>query len=274
MRIGGTGAGHVARRAGRRRDRNTGGSLGDEAGTRLVRRLRSGPEYVRLDERRRNTAITSVTIASDTTEALSSRAIRQMLELYAPDPPDVFRTPAITHAEATGYAECGFEIISVLRLLTHDLERLRELPRARGATERTRLSRIGSCVDVDRRAFGAEQSFDRLDLLAALDATSRSRLRVVRMPGHAATRADLAGFAITGRAGPRGYLQRVAVDPALAGRGLGTALVVDALRWCRARGVSKVVVNTGTDNQRALALYRRLGFIDTPLDLLLMERRG
>ena len=124
MRIGGAGAGQVARRASRRRDRITGATPGDDAGTRLVRRLRVGPEFVRLDERRRNEAVTSVTIASDTTEALSSCAIGQMLDLYAAHPPDVFRTPAITHAEAAGYAECGFEIISALRLLTHDLERL------------------------------------------------------------------------------------------------------------------------------------------------------
>lgn len=215
-----------------------------------------------------------MTIASDTTEALSSRAIAQMLELYAPHPPDTFRTPAITRAEAAGYAECGFEIVSVLRLLTHDLERLRELPRVAVSTERTRMSRIGVCVDVDRRAFGVDQCFDQLDLLAALDATARSRIRVVPTAGDTATRRGIAGFAITGRAGPRGYLQRVAVDPAHAGHGLGSALVVDALRWCRARGVTKVVVNTGIDNERALALYRRLGFIDTPLDLLLMEHRG
>lgn len=274
MRIGGARTGHVARRAGRRRNRITGGPSGEDVGTRLVRRLRVGPEFVRLDERRRNAAVTSVTIASDTTEALSARAIAQMLELYAAHPPDIFRTPAITRAEATGYADCGFEVISVLRLLTHDLERLRELPRRTVLTDRTRLSRIGACVDVDRRAFGVENCFDRLDLLAALDATTRSRLRVVPAARDAATGPDLAGFAITGRAGPRGYLQRVAVNPSHAGCGLGTALVVDALRWCRARGVAKVVVNTGTDNERALALYRRLGFVDTPLDLLLMERRG
>ncbi len=274
MRIGGTGAGHVVRRAGRRRGGVTGGNPGDDAGTRLVRRVRVGREFVRLDERRRSAAVTSVTIASDSTEALSSRAISETLGLYESHMPDVFRTPAITRAEASGYEECGFEIVSVLRLLTHDLERLRELPRSVVPTSRPRRSRIGECVDVDRRAFGVDHCFDRLDLLAALDATTRSRLRVVSARRETAARQDLAGFAITGRAGPRGYLQRVAVDPAHAGGGIGTALVVDALRWCRARGVTKVVVNTGTDNERALALYRRLGFVDTPLDLLLMERRG
>ena len=235
--------------------------------------MRVGSELIRLDERRRAATVTSVTISSDTTEALSSRVISEMVDLYAPHPP-VFRTPAITRAESTGYARSGFEVVSVLRLLTHDLEGLRQLPRATVSPDRARLSRIDSCVDIDRRAFGDGQCFDRLDLLAALDATTRSRLRVVGAPGQAAPRSALAGFAITGRAGPRGYLQRVAVDPAQAGHGIGTALVVDALRWCRARGVAKVVVNTGTDNERALALYRRLGFVDTPLDLLLMERRG
>ncbi len=274
--MGGTWAGHVARRAGRRRDRITDGAPGEDVGTRLVRRLRVGSEFVRLDERRQSAAVTSVTIASDTTDALSAGVIRQMLDLYATVPPNVYRTPAITHAEATGYAECGFEVISVLRLLTHDLERIRELPRTTVTAERARTSRISACVDVDRRAFGPDQCFDRLDLLAALDATSRVRLRVVPSrpaPGRHGG-ADLAGFAITGRAGPRGYLQRVAVHPGYEGRGFGTALVVDALRWCRTRGVAKVVVNTGTDNERALTLYRRLGFVDTPLDLLLMERRA
>ena len=125
-------------------------------------------------------------------------------------------------------------------------------------------------MDVDRRAFGPENSFDALDLRAALDATDRSRLRVAVL-GHGGHGA-IVGFAVTGRDGTRGYLQRLAVDPGAAGSGIGSALVTDALRWCRARGVRRAVVNTESDNVRALRLYRRLGFVDIALDLLLLER--
>ena len=121
---------------------------------------------------------------------------------------------------------------------------------------------------IDEGAFGPQRCFDHHDLAAALDATERSRLRIaidaIGTP---------IGFAITGRAGRRGYLQRLAVDPERTGNGIGAALVLDGLAWCQRRGVRRTVVNTQEDNGRALALYRRLGFVDMALDLLLLERQ-
>lgn len=273
MRIGRSAAWQSARTIANHRDRLT-GPPDDDASTRHVRRLRLGNEVVRIDVRRTRETVRSITIASDTTESLSPAAVGHVIELYSPQQPQLFRTPAITEAESTGYARCGFEVVSVLRLLTHDLERLDAFPSGPASTARARASSIDACAEIDELAFGPVLSFDRLDLIAALDATTRSRLRVVPDPDAPDRRsAGVAGFAITGRAGNRGYLQRVAVDPSAQGRGLATALVIDALRWCRSRRVTKVVVNTGTDNHRALSLYRRLGFVDTPLDLLLMERR-
>jgi N-acetyltransferase len=67
-------------------------------------------------------------------------------------------------------------------------------------------------------------------------------------------------YAVAGRAGRRGFLQRLAVDPTSQGRGWGAALVVDTLHWWRRRGVTDGVVNTQDDNVVARALYRRLGF--------------
>ena len=70
----------------------------------------------------------------------------------------------------------------------------------------------------------------------------------------------LAGYAVAGRSLERGYLQRLAVDPAHQGHGLGTALVLDALWWLRRRGATSTLVNTQEANDAALALYERLGF--------------
>ena len=62
-------------------------------------------------------------------------------------------------------------------------------------------------------------------------------------------------------------MQRLAVDPAYQGAGLGAALVVDALRWLRRHGGERAIVNTQPDNEAALALYQRLGFRLEPTGL-------
>ena len=79
-------------------------------------------------------------------------------------------------------------------------------------------------------------------------------------PTHPDGGREIVGYAITGRAGPRGYLQRLAVDPLLQRRGIGAALVRDGLRWLRRWGAREVLVNTQVDNRAALALYEALGF--------------
>ena len=71
---------------------------------------------------------------------------------------------------------------------------------------------------------------------------------------------SLAGYAIAGRSGPRGYVQRLAVDPWAAGRGVGTALLLDSLAWLRDWGAHEALVNTMVGNDRAVELYRRHGF--------------
>ena len=238
-------------------------------GERVVRRVRSGPDLARVDIRQRaDGTLATVTIASETTHPLASITIDHIVDEHARRGATVFRTPAITVDEAAGYTRSGFVVTSVLRLLTHDLaprDPLRSLSTP-VALRRARAVDLPACADVDRRAFGPEPSFDRHDIAAALDATDRSRFRVVR-------ERSVTAFAVTGRAGRRGYLQRLAVDPQSQGHGIGTALVLDALRWCQTHGSRRVVVNTSTSNVRALSLYRGLGFVDAPLELLLMERR-
>ena len=71
---------------------------------------------------------------------------------------------------------------------------------------------------------------------------------------------SLLGYLITGRAGGRGYLQRLAVHPDAQRRGLGSTLVVDGLRWLRRHRCQQAVVNTQETNASALAMYEHLGF--------------
>ena len=45
------------------------------------------------------------------------------------------------------------------------------------------------------------------------------------------------------------------------GRGVGSALVAAAIDWARARGLHKLALSVFPDNQAAIALYRKFGFV-------------
>ena len=90
-------------------------------------------------------------------------------------------------------------------------------------------------------------------------------------PTDPARRPAIVGYAVTGRAGPRGYLQRLAVHPDHQRAGLGGALVVDGLRWLRRWGAKEVLVNTQEGNEPAVRLYEALGFELRPEGLAVLR---
>lgn len=120
-------------------------------------------------------------------------------------------------------------------------------------------------LDIDHRAFEPFWRFDHASLKEARRATPTSRFRVARIGD------SVVGYAVTGRAGERGYLQRLAVDPSHFGHGLGSALVNDAMSWLSRRGSSTILVNTQERNIRALSLYEHLGFVRQPAGLLVLR---
>ncbi len=61
-----------------------------------------------------------------------------------------------------------------------------------------------------------------------------------------------------------GYLVRIAVHPRVAGMGVGTRLMAEAVRYFERRRVWKIVLNTEETNTRAHALYERFGFHRVP----------
>jgi diaminopimelate decarboxylase len=54
----------------------------------------------------------------------------------------------------------------------------------------------------------------------------------------------------------------IAVAAEARGRGVGTALMAEAIRWARSVGVDKIVLSVYPGNARAIALYRRFGFVE------------
>jgi ribosomal protein S18 acetylase RimI-like enzyme len=171
-----------------------------------------------------------------------------------------FVTNAMSDHDSLPFLDAGFRVRAQLDLLA------RPLADAPPRGEPTRRARdLDAVLALDHLAFGAD-AFDAAALDAALHATTAVRLRVIGPPP-----APL-GYAITGAAGRRGYVQRLAVHPDARRRGAGTALLADGLRWARRRGAREAVVNTNRSNAGARRLYETHGFVDLPTGLVVLER--
>lgn len=140
-----------------------------------------------------------------------------------------------------------------------------------------------------------------LDLVLALDAETRfmmlepgertSSVEDVREKLRAAARTDnevillaevdgaLAGYVEA--AGGRYRRNRhsatvvIGVRTEYSGRGIGARLLEELERWARAQGVRRLELTVMADNQRAIALYRRMGYEREGLrrDSLLVDGR-
>lgn len=171
-------------------------------------------------------------------------------------------TSALTPSDSLPFVDAGFAVRERLHLLAHDLE---AIPEPTHPTRRARREDRPAVLALDALAFDDFWRIDRTGLENAVHATPSSRFRVV---GDGAPIA----YAITGRAGRQGYLQRVAVHPDARRTGCGRTVVADGLRWLRRHRVTRALVNTQLDNAAALSLYGSCGFVALPTGLCVMGR--
>jgi ribosomal protein S18 acetylase RimI-like enzyme len=175
-------------------------------------------------------------------------------------------TSALAPADSLPFVDAGFDVRERLHLLEHDLRAVPRLDPAAPPLRRAWRSDRPAVLTLDARAFDLEWRLEPPGLRDALRATPAVRFRIGA--GHD----SVAAYAITGRAGRQGYLQRIAVDPSARRRGWGRTLVLDALRWLRRRDTRRALVNTQLDNDAALALYLSCGFRRLPLGLCVLGR--
>jgi ribosomal protein S18 acetylase RimI-like enzyme len=71
------------------------------------------------------------------------------------------------------------------------------------------------------------------------------------------------GYQISTGGGQRAHLARLAVHPFVQGQGAGRALLNDLFVHLTNMGISRLSVNTQSDNQVSLSLYQRMGFVRT-----------
>jgi len=180
-------------------------------------------------------------------------------------------TGALAPAEQRAFLAAGFTEAERLHLLCHNLSDLPPVsgPGARRARpRRARARERGPVLALDAKSFPSFWQLDEAGLTDALTATSHSRFAVA--VDDATGR--VVGYAISGRSGRNGYLQRLAVDPDEQGRGLGQALVADGLRWLSRWRAEQCIVNTQWGNEVALGLYERVGFRRLPEALAVLSK--
>ncbi len=204
---------------------------------------------------------------------IPASTLRGWLDLLRDDGWRVVRTGALARLPRQVFEQQGFEVCQELALLRLDLVATPARPprgtvrvvRAHGA-RRHRRAALEQAAAVDAAAFGPGWRMEVDGIVDAAAATPAHRIGTVDEHG------TVVAYAIAGRAGREGFLQRLAVRPDRQGQGLGRTLVLDALRWLRRRGAVSVLVNTHVDNAVALALYADLGFRRLPDGLVVLER--
>jgi ribosomal protein S18 acetylase RimI-like enzyme len=175
-------------------------------------------------------------------------------------------TGALSPLEQAGFLAAGFDIEERLVLLGITLGP--DLPAVPPGIPLRRVPhrRRPEILAVDAAAFPEFWRFDALSLADALRATPKVRFRMAVEP-----EGKIAGYAICGRSGSRGFVQRLAVDPLAQRTGTGRRLLLDGLHWMRRRGVTRALVNTQPGNDAALHLYHAAGFNKEPIGLSVLS---
>lgn len=200
----------------------------------------------------------------------SAAFVRQCLDTLASRGYERVVTAALAPLEQAGFLAAGFDVEQRLHLLTIDLVpflppvppglRIRRVPR----------HRHGDVLAVDHAAFPAFWQLDEAGLEDSLKATPAVRFRMAAQASRHGS-PSVAGYAICGRSGSRGFVQRLAVHPDHQGTGTGRRLLLDGLHWLVSRGATTAAVNTQEGNDTALSLYLSTGFREEPVGLSVLS---
>jgi ribosomal protein S18 acetylase RimI-like enzyme len=229
------------------------------------RTLRFAGGWARVGPWRDDRDVAHLVLATET--VASAPAVAECVARLRRDGYTSVVTSPLAEAATGPFLAAGFAPRENLHLLVHSLQTIGRFEPDRATVRRAWRGDRAAVLDVDADAFPPSWQLGAAGLREALRATPSVRFRI----GHRADDPTPVAYAVTGRAGQHGYLQRLAVHPAARGHGFGRALVGDALRWVRRGGAWRCLVNTQEENQDALALYERCGFERLPTRLAVLS---
>ena len=121
--------------------------------------------------------------------------------------------------------------------------------------------------------FTADPEKQREALEAILADRSRGRIFVAREGSELVGMASLLYTISTAEGGKAALFEDLIVDPRYRRKGIGSKLVEYVIQQARAEGVLRITLLTDLQNDTALGLYRKLGFVDSPMQPMRLHLR-
>ena len=113
--------------------------------------------------------------------------------------------------------------------------------------------------------FSADAEKQRSALQAILGDPAKGRIFVAREGREVIAMASLLYTISTAEGGKAALFEDLVVAPEHRKRGIGEALLKHVVAEARAEGVLRITLLTDMQNERAQAMYRRVGFVGSPM---------
>jgi ribosomal protein S18 acetylase RimI-like enzyme len=113
--------------------------------------------------------------------------------------------------------------------------------------------------------FSADTEKQRTALKAILADPVKGKIFVAREGREVIAMASLLYTISTAEGGKAALFEDLVTAPEHRKRGIGAALLKHIIEQARAEGVLRITLLTDMQNERAQALYRRLGFVGSPM---------
>lgn len=133
------------------------------------------------------------------------------------------------------------------------------------ASDLPRLVELLGILFESEAEFSADAEKQRSALQAVLADPAKGKIFVAREGREVIAMASLLYTISTAEGGKAALFEDLVTAPEHRKRGIGAALLKHIIEQARAEGVLRITLLTDMQNERAQALYRRLGFVGSPM---------
>ncbi|HSA89191.1 MAG TPA: GNAT family N-acetyltransferase [Burkholderiales bacterium] len=133
------------------------------------------------------------------------------------------------------------------------------------ASDLPRLVELLGILFESEAEFSADAEKQRAALQAILADPSKGRIFVAREGRQVVAMASLLYTISTAEGGRAALFEDLVTAPEHRKRGIGEALLKHVVAQARAEGVLRITLLTDMQNERAQAMYRRVGFAGSPM---------
>ena len=121
--------------------------------------------------------------------------------------------------------------------------------------------------------FHPDSAKQKRALEAILASPAIGKLFVAREGRRVVAMASLLYTISTAEGGKAAWFEDLVVHPEERKRGIGEALLKHVIEQARAEGITRITLLTDMQNERAQAMYRRVGFVGSPMKPMRLKIR-